>query len=130
MTTSLPVCCHLLHLGKKTKRWWWAKEACSHLLHLRKKIKMMTSQGGSLSSATPEKKKKRWRRTSWLVVIFYTWKKMMMSQEVCHHLLHLRKKPRDLFSPYIFQLLIQCAQHLSVHWFPCGTFYFHTTKVK
>jgi len=36
-----------------------------------------------------------------------------MSQEACRHLLHLRKKPRDLFYPCIFQLLILCAQNVS-----------------
>jgi hypothetical protein len=34
----------------------------------------------------------------------------------------------SLFTPFV--LLPLCAQNLSMHWFPSGTFYFHTTEAK
>ncbi len=66
------------------------------LLYLRKKKQTNEEEPlCSSSSSTPEKKNK-----------------MTMSQEARHHLLHLRKKPRNLFSLCIFQLLTLCAQNM------------------
>jgi hypothetical protein len=74
-----------------------------HLLHLRKKNKeMKMSQRGLPPFATHEKKKDEDEPLSSLSSSTLKKKKMTMSQEARRHLRHLRKKPRDFFSPYIF----------------------------
>jgi hypothetical protein len=63
------------------------------------------------------RKKNIWGWASWLIIIFCTWEKrikIMMSHEACRHLLHLRKKPKDLFFPCIFKLFATDA--LVIFW--------------
>jgi hypothetical protein len=118
-------------LKKKTKNWWQTKEANCHLLHLRQKNNDDEPPGSSSFSTLEGKKNDDERRR--FAINCYVWenkkvedeppglsssstleknkKKMTMSQEARHHLLHLKKKPRDLFFPCIFQLVTLCAQN-------------------
>jgi hypothetical protein len=118
MTTS-----HLLHLKKRKKEMMTSqggslssttleekKQMMTNLLdprcllHLRKKNKEMTmSQGGSSPFVTHEKKKDEDEPPSSLSSSTPKNKIKMRTSLLAHrHLLHLRKKPRNFFSPYIF----------------------------